>query len=72
MVEYELKGLFNQNTLSTSDISNNNNYNNQQLFDHIIRGNANSEMLTYLLNMNHQRLNDFKSMHQYNLSLIHI
>lgn len=49
MVEYELKGLFNQNTLSTSDISNNNNYNNQQLFDHIIRGNANSEMLTYLL-----------------------
>lgn len=25
MVEYELKGLFNQNTLSTSDISNNNN-----------------------------------------------
>ncbi|MEK3617244.1 hypothetical protein [Lactobacillus crispatus] len=42
MVEYELKGLFNQNTLSTSDISNNNNYNNQQLFDHIIRGNANS------------------------------
>ena len=24
MVEYELKGLFNQNTLSTSDISNNN------------------------------------------------
>lgn len=66
MVEYELKGLFNQNTLSTSDISNNNNYNNQQLFDHIIRGNANSEMLTYLLNMNHQRLNDFKSMHQYN------
>gem|GEM_PF-4870011 len=27
MVEYELKGLFNQNTLSTSDISNNNNLN---------------------------------------------
>lgn len=66
MVEYKLKGLFNQNTLATSDISNNNNYNNQQLFDHIIRGNANSDMMTYLLNMNHQRLSDFKSMHQYN------
>lgn len=66
MVEYKFKGLFNQNTLSTSDISNNNNYNNQQLFDHIIRGNSNSDMMTYLLNMNHQRLNDFKSMHQYN------
>ncbi|HEG7391626.1 TPA: SagB family peptide dehydrogenase [Staphylococcus aureus] len=66
MINYQLKGMFNQHSLfklNDDNIANNDNRNN---FAQIILGNQESESLKYLLNVNHQRLSDFKSMLAYN------
>ena len=68
MINYQLKGMFNQHSLfklNEDNIANNDNRNN---FAQIILGNQESESLKYLLNVNHQRLSDFKSMLAYNES----
>ena len=68
MINYQLKGMFNQHSLfklNDDNIANNDNRNN---FAQIILGNQESESLKYLLNVNHQRLSDFKSMLAYNES----
>ncbi|UVI83771.1 streptolysin associated protein SagB [Staphylococcus aureus] len=65
MINYQLKGMFNQNSLfklNDDNIANNDNRNN---FAQIILGNQESESLKYLLNVNHQSLSDFKSILAY-------
>lgn len=68
MININLKGMLNQNSLLRNDESNISNGDNQNVYSKIIKGNVDSEMFSYLLNLNHQRLNDFKSMMAYNES----
>lgn len=66
MIDIKLKGMFNQHTLAKDDVHNIANEDNHNVYTQVILGNTNSEMLAYMLNLNHQRLNDLKSMLAYN------
>lgn len=66
MANVELKGMFNKHTLIKNSDSNVSSADNHMVYSQIIRGKQDSELFSYLLNMNQQRLNDFKSMMAYN------
>lgn len=66
MIDIKLKGLFNQHTLVKNDFHNISNDDNKNVYNQVIVGNTNSEMVSYLLNLNHQRLSDVKSILAYN------
>ncbi|GAA2868575.1 SagB family peptide dehydrogenase [Lactobacillus intestinalis] len=66
MIDIKLKGMLNQHTLAKEDLHNISNSDNHNVYSQLILANANSEMLSYMLNLNHQKLNDFKSMLAYN------
>lgn len=61
MIDYEKKGFYNSHTLFTNDCSNISNSNNKHIYSQIMFGNMHSPMMDYLLNLNRQNLNDFKS-----------
>lgn len=66
MINFSDKGIFNQQSLTKNDPNNIANGDNHTIFSQIILGNEESEMFSYLLNLGHQRLSDFKSMMFYN------
>ncbi|EHT9950006.1 listeriolysin S biosynthesis peptide dehydrogenase LlsB, partial [Listeria monocytogenes] len=68
MIDYEKKGFFNIHTLVNKDNANISNSDNKHIYSQLMSGNGNSPMLGYLLNMNKQNLNDFKSIMFYNES----
>lgn len=65
-IDFQLKGLFNQQSLIQNDNSNIANSDNHTVFSQVLCGNQKSEMFDYLLNMNQERLNDVKSIMAYN------
>ncbi|MBC1480945.1 SagB/ThcOx family dehydrogenase [Listeria seeligeri] len=68
MIEYEKKGFFNIHTLLNKDSANISNSDNNHVYSQLISGNCSSPMFSYLLNMNKQNLNDYKSIMFYNES----
>lgn len=62
------KGLYNRHTIVSNDFSNITNQNNTQVFANTLSGHHFSPLFMYLVNMNKQRLNDFKSIMFYNQS----
>ncbi|AWP35610.1 MULTISPECIES: SagB family peptide dehydrogenase [Heyndrickxia] len=68
MIDYKLKGMLNAHTVVSGDYTNSSNKDNTHIFGQVISGTESSEMMNYLLNMNKQRISDFKSMMIYNES----
>ncbi|GHU35518.1 hypothetical protein FACS1894193_08640 [Bacilli bacterium] len=68
MIDYEKKGFLNGHTLLRHDDSNISNQDNKHVFSQLMAGNTTSPMLSYLLNLNKQNLNDYKSIMFYNES----
>ncbi|EOL43458.1 SagB family peptide dehydrogenase [Enterococcus caccae] len=68
MIDFEKKGFFNIHTLLVKDDTNRSNNDNKHMYSQMMFGNTTSSMLSYLLNMNKQNLNDFKSIMFYNES----
>ena len=68
MIDFEQKGFLNIHTLLTKDDTNLSNNDNKHLYSQMMLGNTPSPMFSYLLNLNKQNLNDFKSIMFYNES----
>jgi len=68
MTNFENKGLFNMHTLFINDSDNVSNNDNKHMYSQVMSGKTSSPMLSYLLNLNKQNLNDFKSIMFYNES----
>ncbi|EKP7339255.1 SagB family peptide dehydrogenase [Listeria monocytogenes] len=68
MIDFEKKGFFNIHTLLTKDDANLSNNDNKHIYSQMMFGGTTSPMMSYLLNLNKQNLNDFKSIMFYNES----
>jgi len=68
MTDFTNKGLFNMHTLLIKDGANVANDDNKHMYGQMMAGASSSPMLSYLLNLNKQNLNDFKSIMFYNES----
>lgn len=68
MIDFEKKGFFNIHTLLTKDDANLSNNDNKHIYSQMMFGSTTSPMMSYLLNLNKQNLNDFKSIMFYNES----
>lgn len=65
-MEFNNKGLFNRHTVIKNDFRNLVSGDNDDVYRQMITGNYNSNLFSYLINLNKQRLNDFKSILFYN------
>ena len=66
MIHIKNKGLLHEHTVLLNDSSNLSNRDNKHLYTQILQGNAESPMISYLMNLNKQGLNDFKSIAKFN------